>query len=86
MREKDMQKSKKMENMSIDQASEFWDRHDFTEFPDTEEVKGLRFKLKKKKYVGIENGLYEIIKKQAKKLRINEDSLINDWLKEKVGV
>jgi hypothetical protein len=35
MREKDMQKSKKMEDMSIDQASEFWDHHDFTEFPDS---------------------------------------------------
>jgi hypothetical protein len=86
MREEDMQKSKRMENMSIDQASEFWDSHDFTEFPDIQEVKGVRFKLKKKKYVGIDNRLYEKIKKQAQKLRINEDSLINDWLKEKVGV
>jgi hypothetical protein len=86
MREEDMQKSKKMEDMSIDQASEFWDSHDFTEFPDIQEVKGVRFKLKKKKYVGIDNRLYEKIKKQAQKLRINEDSLINDWLKEKVGV
>jgi hypothetical protein len=86
MREKDMQKSKIMEDMSLDQASEFWDGHDFTEFSDTEEIKGLQFKLKKKKYVGIDNGLYEIIKKQAKKLRINEESLINHWLKEKVGV
>jgi len=40
------------------QASEFWDSHDFTEFPDIQEVKGVRFKY----------------------------SLINDWLKEKVGV
>jgi hypothetical protein len=85
MREEDMQKSKKMEDMSIDQASDFWDSHDFTEFPDIQEVKGVRFKLKKKKYVGIDNRLYEKIKKQAQKLRINEDSLINDWLKEKVG-
>jgi len=80
-----MQKSKKMEDMSIEQASEFWDSHDFTEFPDIQEVEGFRFKLKKKKYVGIDNRLYEKIRKQAQKLRINEDSLINDWLKEKVG-
>jgi hypothetical protein len=81
-----MQKSNKMEDMSIDQASEFWDSHDFSEFPDIQEVKGVCFKLKKKKYVGIDNRLYEKIKKQAQKLRINEDSLINEWLKEKVGV
>jgi len=72
--------------MSISQASEFWDSHDFTEFSDTEEIKGLRFKLKKKKYIGIDKRLYELIKKQAKKLQTNEDNLINDWLKEKVGV
>ena len=80
-----MKKSKKSEDMLIEQASIFWDHHDFTQFADTEEVKEIQFKLKKK-YVGIENGLYEIIKKQAKKLRINEDNLINEWLKEKVGV
>jgi hypothetical protein len=86
MREKDMAKNKKLEDMSLGEASEFWDSHDFTEFSDNMEIKELRFKLKKKKYVGIDKKLYEIIKKQAKKLRINEESLINDWLKEKIGV
>jgi len=41
-----------MEDMSIDQASEFWDSHDFTKFPDIQEVKGVRFKLLKEK-VGV---------------------------------
>ena len=40
------------EDMSIDQASEFWDSHDFTKFPDIQEVKGVRFKLLKEK-VGV---------------------------------
>ncbi len=33
--------------MSVDRASEFWDSHDFTEFPDIQEVEGFRFKLLK---------------------------------------
>ena len=43
-----MKRSKKIPDMSIYQASEFWDEHDFTEFEDTEEVKGVRFDLRKR--------------------------------------
>ncbi len=40
-----MRGSKKIPDMSIYQASDYWDEHDFTEFEDTEEVKGVRFDL-----------------------------------------
>ena len=43
-----MRRSEKVRAMSIEEASDFWDVHDFTEFEDIEEVKGIRFSLKKR--------------------------------------
>jgi hypothetical protein len=48
MREKGMKKSKKIGDMSLYQASEFWDEHDLTQFEDVKEVKGVRFALRKR--------------------------------------
>lgn len=81
-----MKKSKQIRDMSIYEASEFWDEHDFSEFEDTEEVRDMRFALKKKKYVGVEMELYKRIKTKAKRLKVTEDELINDWLREKAKV
>jgi len=39
--------------MSIYDASEFWNGHDFSEFDDIEEVKDISFSLAKKKYIGL---------------------------------
>jgi len=81
-----MKKNKKIKDMSIYEASEFWDEHDFSECEDATEVKDMRFSLMKKKYVGVDQTLYSKIKMKAKNLHTTEDSLINKWLKEKVGV
>jgi len=81
-----MKKSKKIKEMSIYEASDFWDEHDFGEFDDVKEVKGIKFSLKKKKYVGIDMKLYSIIKNKAKKLHKTEDILINELLGEFVGM
>jgi hypothetical protein len=82
---KGMRRSKKIPDMSIYQASDYWDEHDFTEFEDTEEVKGVQFDLRKRKYIPVDRVLYEKISKKAKRLHITEDNLVNEWLKEKVG-
>ncbi|MGB5158927.1 CopG family antitoxin [Desulfobacterium sp. N47] len=78
-----MKKSKKIEDMSIYQASAFWDEHDFTEFDDVQEVRDIKFNLVKKKYVGLDMNIYSKIRKKARKLHITEDVLINEWLREK---
>jgi hypothetical protein len=78
-----MRKNKGTEDMSIYEASDFWDEHDFGEFDDVEEVKTVRFALKKKKYVGIDEELFAIIKTKAKRLNKPEDRLIHEWLSEK---
>ena len=80
-----MGKNKKIEDMNINNASDFWDEHDFGEFDDVREVSDIQFSLKKKKYVGIDGELYDVIKSKAKRLNKSEDILINEWLSEKVG-
>ncbi len=78
-----MKKSKP--GMTISEASDFFDEHDIFEFEDAAEVKDIKFELKKKKYVGLDMRLFEKIRNKAKKLHINEDTLIQEWLMEKVG-
>lgn len=71
--------------MSVCEASDFWDEHDFTQFKDVEEVKEMHFALKKKKYIPLDIILYKKIKQRAKQLHKTEDILINEWLRERVG-
>ena len=78
-----MKKSKKMEGMSIYEASDFWDKHDFTEFEDAKEVKDMGFALKKKKYIPVDMMLYKKIRQRAKQLHKTEDVLVSEWLSEK---
>jgi hypothetical protein len=78
-----MKKSKQIKDMSIYEASDFWDEHNFSEFKDVQEVKDIRFSLTKKKYIGVDTDLYSKIRKKAKKLHMTEDILIIEWLREK---
>jgi hypothetical protein len=48
-------------------------------------VPDIKFKLAKKKYVGLDMALFKKIRIRAKKLHKNEDALIQEWLAEKVG-
>ena len=79
-----MKKSKHKE-MNILEASDYFDEHDIFEFEDVREVTDIKFKLQKKKYVGLDMVLFNKIKSKAKKLHKSEDLLIQEWLMEKVG-
>lgn len=48
-------KNRKEREMTIREASDFWDDHDFFEFVNTQEVSNIRFKIKKKKYAGLDS-------------------------------
>lgn len=78
-------KKSKAKSMSILEASDFYDEHDIFEREGTVEVKDIKFALTRKKYVGVDSALFNKIKSKAKKLHVNEDDLINAWLKEKAG-
>ena len=71
--------------MTILEASDYFDEHDIFEFEDVREVTDIKFKLQKKKYVGLDMELFEKIRSKAKKLHKSEDLLIKEWLMEKVG-
>jgi hypothetical protein len=78
-------KKDKLESMTISEASDFFDEHDIFEFKDIKEVTNIKFKLQKKKYVGLDMELFKKIRSKAKKLHKGEDILIQEWLMEKVG-
>ena len=80
-----MGKNTNFDDISIYEASDFWDEHDFGEFRDVKEVSEIKFSLKKKRYVGIDKDLYAQITTKAKMLRKPEEALINEWLSEKAG-
>lgn len=79
-----MKKSKQRE-MTIAEASDYFDEYDIFEFEDVKEVIDIKFELQKKKYVGLDMELFKKIKNKAKKLHKSEDLLIKEWLTEKVG-
>ena len=78
-------KKSKLKDMTIAEASDYLDEHDIFEFEDVTEVTDVKFKLQKKKYVGLDMVLFKKIKTKAKKLHKSEDLLITEWLTEKVG-
>ena len=78
-------KKSKLKSMPISEASDFFDRHDIFEFEDVKEVTDIKFKLQRKRYVGLDMGLFKKIQNKARKLHKNEDELIQEWLVEKVG-
>lgn len=80
-----MDNNKNIPDMSIYEASEFWDEHEFSEFDDVQEVHDLQFSLRKKKYIGIDSHLYDMIVSKAKQFHTTEDVLIHEWLQEKVN-
>jgi hypothetical protein len=80
-----MGKAKVPKDMTIHEASDFWDDHGFDEFEDITEVEEIEFSLKRKKYVPIDEDLYDLIRKKAKTLKRPEDAVINEWLSEKAG-
>ena len=78
-------KKSKIKEMTIAEASDFFDEHDIFEFEDVKEVSDIKFDLKKKKYIGVDAELYQRIRSKAKKLHTDEDTLIKRWLEEKAG-
>lgn len=78
-------KKSKYGALTIAEASDYFDEHDIFEFEDVKEVSDVKFKLQKKKYIGVDIDLFKKIKSMATKLHKSEDLLIKEWLTEKVG-
>ena len=82
-----MKRSNKIKHskMNIAEASDYFDEHDLFEYDDASEVTDVKFRLRKKIYVGLDVELFKKIKSKAKELHKSEDLLIKEWLMEKVG-
>jgi len=87
-----MQKSKKKiepipdEFKTIMEASDFWDKHDITDYWDeTKEVKFKASLKKEPKYVALEESIAKKALAVAKKKRVSIETLVNLWLKEKLS-
>jgi len=78
-------KKSKHKAMTIWEASDYFDEHDIFETENVEEIMDMKFRLQKKKYVGLDMELFKKIRSKAKKLHKSEDLLIKEWLMEKVG-
>ena len=78
-------KRSKHKELTIAEANSFLGEYDIFEFKDVHEVTDIRFKLQKKKYVGLDMELFKKIRSRAKRLHKSKDVLIQEWLTEKVG-
>lgn len=71
------------ENMTIEEASEFFDEHSLLEFDGTEEV-DVKFKLKKKHYVGIDREIFKKLEVQTRRQKQSVEILLESWIAEKI--
>jgi hypothetical protein len=77
-------KDKVPENMTLDEASEFWDEHSFLDYEDVQEVYFSVDLRKNRNYIDIKEDLARQIRAIAQQKGISSRILINQWLKEKV--
>lgn len=70
-------------NMSIKEASDFWEEHSLLEFEGTEVVK-VTFKLKKKQYIGIDRDIFNKLNLQARRKKVSAEALLESWITEKI--
>ncbi len=80
-----MVKDKIPENMTLDEAAEFWDGHSFLDYNDIEEVHFSVDLRRNKNYIDIREDLAKQIRKIANEKGISSRALINQWLGEKIA-
>jgi predicted HicB family RNase H-like nuclease len=71
------------ENMTVEEASEFFDEHSLLEFDGTEEV-DVKFKLKKKHYVGIDREVFKKLEAQARRQKLSVEALLENLITERI--
>jgi predicted HicB family RNase H-like nuclease len=70
---------------SYEEAAEFWDTHDTTDYSDSFETVGVETELKRRRYeVEIDEELMKALAERAQKRGIGVNQLVSEMLKEKV--
>lgn len=70
---------------SYEEAAEFWDSHDTTDYPDAFETVVVTAELKKRRYdVPIDEDIINFLRKRASKLGTTVDHVANEILREQM--
>lgn len=70
---------------SYEEAAEFWDTHDTTDYLESFETVGVEAELKRRRYeVEIDEELMKALTEQAQKRGIAVSQLVSEMLKEKI--
>ena len=72
------------EDMTLDEASDFWDEHSFLDYDDVEEVHFSVDLRRNRNYIDIKEDLAKQIRKIARRRGISSRALVNQWLREKL--
>ncbi|CAN5461168.1 hypothetical protein BH20ACI1_BH20ACI1_12730 [soil metagenome] len=71
---------------SYEEAAEFWDTHDTTDYPDSFETVAVQTELKYRKFeVEIDADLMPVLSKQAQSRGVKISRLVSELLREKVS-
>lgn len=75
----------KGKSLTLAEAGDFFDTHDLFESGGATEVLELKIRVPRRKYIGIDVRIFKKIREVARKAHRSEDSLIQEWLREKVS-
>jgi len=80
-----MAKDKIPENMTLDEAAEFWDEHSFLDYNDVQEVHFSVDLRKNRNYIDLREDLAKQIRMIAHQKGTSPRVLVNQWLREKIA-
>jgi hypothetical protein len=80
-----MARNKIPENMTLDEAAEFWDEHSFLDYEGIQEVQFSVDLRKNRNYVDLNEDLARQIRIIARQKGTSSRTLVNQWLREKVA-
>lgn len=73
------------EFVSYEEAAEFWDTHDTTDYPNSFETVSVETELKRRRYeVEIDEDLMKALHEQAQKTGVPVSQLVSEMLREKI--
>jgi hypothetical protein len=72
------------DDMTIEQASEFWDNHSVADYP-SRIIKLEYIQGEHTTFIAIENDLLIPLEKQAKEHGVSIETLVNTWIQERLA-
>ena len=70
------------DDMTLDEASQFWDAHSFLDYEDVEEVHFSVDLRKNRNFFDIDADLAKRIRRIARQQGVSGSQLVNQWLRE----